>query len=217
MILIAGLNYSQYMSDADFEEEAQRQLIAMETLTHEGRITEAYENETEWKKRRRVGRINWNASRKEFSNSATEGSCPYFDFCHQCYRQTNDFVIRCDTCKKDLCSKCDESIHSYDPFHKRTFFSKKDFISRKLLPVEFIKGPNLTDIVSKGAYFILKIFRLYQFIIILPFHSGIPVPCHLPSCPNCLKPTLSLKHGSKQKFVVTLEGISIIATYFFLI
>ena len=55
-------------------------------------------------------------------------------------------ALRCMTCKKHLCAKCDVYIHSTMPFHRRLLCSDKTM--KTLLPNNFINQEG--NILTKG-------------------------------------------------------------------
>ena len=117
--------------------------------------SEVLKTVSDWEKKRAVRKEKWNSSRFEFSNARTSFESPAFECCSSCSTAIHHYSVFCKTCKKELCSKCDENHHSRDPFHQRIFYKAENFFSKTLQPNEYV-GSNL-DINIRGNLFNLNI------------------------------------------------------------
>ncbi len=138
----------------DDEEETRRLLLEMshQQKNFKEKITEAYENESEWQKRIQTRKGNWDSSRESFFLKAVLSDSPSFEFCSRCVIPVTSSEIYCGTCKQDLCFMCDEHVHSSDPFHARTMYIREGFVANKLLPTEFVE-PVSCRVKTKGKWF----------------------------------------------------------------
>ena len=128
----------------------------MVTAIQEQEINERNSNEeivseTQWGKRTLNVNEQWEKCRESYWKTRTESDCPLFRTCASCSDITNEAVIRCTTCKKEFCADCDSKVHISQPFHCRSYYSKIDLSSTKLLPVHFIDNSK-GDIIAKGTF-----------------------------------------------------------------
>jgi hypothetical protein len=79
----------------------------------------------------------------------------YHSKCDQCHLHLNAAAVRCMTCKKHLCHKCDTGSHLTMPFHRRLLCSSDTL--QILLPEHFIDPKG--NIIIKGMEVRIELFR----------------------------------------------------------
>lgn len=135
----------------------EKEAFLMVTAIQEQEVNEINSNEeivseTQWKKRTLNVNEQWEKCRESYWKTRTESDCPIFRTCAACSDVTHEAVIRCTTCKKEFCADCDSKVHISQPFHCRSYYSKIDLSSTKLLPIDFIDNSK-GDIIAKGTFY----------------------------------------------------------------
>ncbi len=118
------------------EKEAS-EMLSMAMLQEE-EVSKIITSEQSWKKRIVNMNRQWKNCRNNYVKSRSERECPAFKSCDSCFIKLENYVVFCRSCKKELCTSCDSTLHVCSPFHNRILYIRSDMSSRKLLPVEIV-------------------------------------------------------------------------------
>ncbi|XP_045026109.1 uncharacterized protein LOC123470196 isoform X1 [Daphnia magna] len=142
---------------------------------------EVKKSESQWLRNVKMVEQAWHTKRGLIHNHVLSSLSFCGGYCSDC-EKFEEKVIRCESCRRNLCSSCDLITHRRMVFHTRVI---SDGISRSfLLPHQFLNDNR--EIMEKN----------------------VPVPCFLPEiCLNCgAFNTLVNKIGCKNVAVITTEG-----------
>lgn len=123
--------FSTHLStdDGDLVDELLQAIRFEETLTNPIRKT--------WQQREVGYQVAWETERRNVFETLISSLPFHGRACEKCFNDelTSSRAVRCGTCKKHLCPKCDFEMHSSEPFHARNVVTKNS--KQTLDPSEF--------------------------------------------------------------------------------
>ncbi len=128
------------------EKEAS-EMLSM-AMVQEEEVSKIITTEQSWKKRIVNMNSQWENCRNNYAKSRSDRECPAFKSCDSCFTRLEKYVVFCRSCKKELCTSCDSTLHAFAPFHSRSLYITSDMSSRKLLPVEIVD--HLIQVQTRG-------------------------------------------------------------------